>query len=113
MADNASAGGYVLGERWVPLSEFEPKEAQMTVTSTAEAGLEPITGEGAACLGDPLLAVLWLGQTCARLGDPLRAGEVVLSGALAPMAELTPGTHVEVTVTGLGSVTVSREEAGR
>lgn len=111
VADNASAGGYVLAPTWVPLADVEPREATMTMTVTGHE--EPITGEGSACLGDPLEAVLWLARTCARLGDPLRAGEVVLSGALAPMAPLDPGTRVRVEVSGLGSVEVSRaDDAG-
>lgn len=109
VADDASAGGYVLGAPWVPLAEFEPREARMTMTVT---GHEPIRGRGSACLGDPLEAVLWLARTCAHLGDPLRAGEVVLSGALAPMRDLAPGCRAEVAIEGLGSVSVSRAEKG-
>ena len=48
---------------------------------------------GAATLGDPLNALAWLAEASIAVGDPLRAGEVVLSGALGPMAALTAGDY--------------------
>ena len=62
------------------------------------------TGSGAACLGDPLVAVQWLARTAAALGQPLRAGEVVLSGALGPMVPVTPGETYAAVISGLGEV---------
>jgi hypothetical protein len=44
-------------------------------------------GTGADCLGDLLLAVTWLARAAVHYGSPLRAGDVVLSGALGPMAD--------------------------
>ena len=41
------------------------------------------TGAGAAALGSPVNAVAWLANTLGRLGIALKAGEVILSGALA------------------------------
>ena len=50
------------------------------------------SGNGAACLGDPLEALRWLAVQCHRFGDPLRAGHVVLSGALGPFVPFAAGT---------------------
>ncbi|MFE4590332.1 2-keto-4-pentenoate hydratase [Streptomyces laurentii] len=104
VADNASAGGYVLGTRRVPLTGFDPVAAEMTMTVDGET---VSTGSGAACLGDPVAAVVWLARQARELGEPLRAGQVILSGALGPMRPVTPGTAVHATVTGLGSVSVT------
>jgi 2-keto-4-pentenoate hydratase len=65
------------------------------------------SGQGTACLGDPLEALAWLAGTAARFGDPLRAGDVVLSGALGPMAVLRPGTAVHADIGPLGGVSVT------
>jgi 2-keto-4-pentenoate hydratase len=51
------------------------------------------TGTGAACLGHPLNAVLWLAQPSGRLGDPLQAGELVLSGTPARSSPSPPATR--------------------
>jgi 2-keto-4-pentenoate hydratase len=73
----------------------------MTMTSD---GVVTSTGTGAACLGDPLEALRWLASTARDLGQPLRAGQVVLSGALGPMVPVEPGSVVVADITGLGRV---------
>jgi 2-keto-4-pentenoate hydratase len=59
-------------------------------------------GSGAACLGHPLRAAYWLARTMAARGKPLREGEVVLSGALGPMAVVKNGDQVSVRIGGVG-----------
>jgi 2-oxo-3-hexenedioate decarboxylase/2-keto-4-pentenoate hydratase len=107
VADNASAGAYVLGTERRTLAEFDPVTVAMSMSIDGE---EVSTGVGAASLGDPVNAVVWLARTARELGTPLRAGQVVLSGAMGPMRPVTPGATVISTVTGLGSVTVSFSE---
>lgn len=104
VADNASAGGYVLGSAHRRLDEFDPRGVSMRMTVT---GQEESTGVGSDCLGDPLLAVQWLARQARELGDPLRAGEVILSGALGPMRAVAPGAVADATISGLGTVSVS------
>ncbi|MGH3468648.1 MAG: 2-keto-4-pentenoate hydratase, partial [Thermocrispum sp.] len=109
IADNASSGLYALGEREVPLSEFEPVEVAMTMRLDGEQASE---GSGAACLGDPLNALLWLARTAREFGEPLRAGQVVLSGALGPMAPVPPGASVHAELTALGPVSAEFDRGG-
>ncbi|SMH46387.1 2-keto-4-pentenoate hydratase [Azospirillum agricola] len=101
IADNASSGLYVLGNEPKPLAGLDLRLCGMVM----EMGGEPVsTGAGLACLGHPLNAVLWLAQTMARVGRPLKAGDTVLSGALGPMVPVAWGSVVEARVEGLGSV---------
>ncbi|MAP64353.1 MAG: 2-keto-4-pentenoate hydratase [Microbacterium sp.] len=106
VADNASSARFVLGRTRLPLSEFSPRDVEMVLHVN---GATASTGDGAACLGDPVNALVWVAQTAARLGDPLRAGEVVLSGALGPMVPLTPGAVVTAQIGALGEVSVTAE----
>ena len=102
VADNASSGVYVLGTERRTLHEVEPVAVTMSMQID---DTEVSTGNGAACLGDPLEAVVWLARTARELGQPLKAGQVILSGALGPMAPVEAGSTVSVTVSGLGTVT--------
>ena len=101
VADNASSAAYVLGSSPRKLSEFDLRMCGMAMTSRGE----PVsTGAGVACLGNPLNALLWLARTMARVGSPMRAGDLVLSGALGPMAPVKPGDIFETRINGLGTV---------
>jgi 2-keto-4-pentenoate hydratase len=101
IADNASSSAYVLGSTPRKLSEFDLRMCGMVLQRRGE----PVSvGAGAACLGNPLNAVVWLARTMAALGTPLRAGDLVLSGALGPMVPVAPGDVFEARINGLGSV---------
>lgn len=100
VADNASSGLFVIASRGLALSEAEPRDVTLRLTVNGEVAS---AGTGAACLGDPLTALEWLARTAARFGDPLRAGEIVLSGALGPMVAVAPGDSVRVEISGLGT----------
>ncbi|MCD5422705.1 fumarylacetoacetate hydrolase family protein [Rhodococcus pyridinivorans] len=104
IADNGSSGLYVLGEKWLTLNEFEPRDVAMRLFSGEELVSE---GTGAACLGDPLEALAWLARTARDYGHPLRAGQIVLSGALGPMVPTPPGTVIRADLTSLGTVTAT------
>ncbi|MEM7137346.1 MAG: fumarylacetoacetate hydrolase family protein [Myxococcota bacterium] len=103
IADNASSGFYALGGPAAILDEVDL--AGCTMRMEVNGSLASV-GEGRACLGSPLHALRWLAETSAGLGDPLRAGEVVLSGALGPMVAVRPGDHVRAGIEQLGVVTV-------
>ena len=109
VADNASSGLFVLGTRRLSLSEVEPVDIAMTMR--LDGGIAS-QGSGAACLGDPLNALAWLARTAADLGDPLRAGQVVLSGALGPMIPTPPGTRIsaDLGLLGLVNATFSQKD---
>lgn len=109
IADNASSGLFVLGGSPKRIDAFDLRLAGMVLE---ENGDGVSFGCGAACLGNPLNALAWLARTMAAAGQPIRAGEVVLSGALGPMVPARPGHVYEARINGLGTATVAfaREE---
>ncbi|HEX3957827.1 MAG TPA: fumarylacetoacetate hydrolase family protein [Trebonia sp.] len=104
IADNASAGMYVLGDRPVLLRDVDLRMAGMVIERRGE---QVSTGIGAACLGHPLHAAVWLADTLARLGRPLGAGDTVMTGALGPVTPVEPGDVLEARIDGLGDVRVA------
>lgn len=101
IADNASSGVYVLGTTPRRLQDFDPRLCGMLMTRNGQAAS---LGVGAACLGNPLIAALWLARKMVEVGSPLKAGDVVMTGALGPMVPAEPGDTMVCEIAGLGSV---------
>lgn len=106
VADNGSSAFFVLGEERKPLAGLDLLTCGMVLEVN---GAIASHGAGAACLGHPLNAAAWLARTLATQGDGLRAGDILLTGALGPMVTLNPGDHVSATIGGLGGVQFSFE----
>ncbi|ABL82281.1 MULTISPECIES: fumarylacetoacetate hydrolase family protein [unclassified Nocardioides] len=107
VADNASSGLFVVGADGHPLDELEPRDVVMSLTINGE---ERSSGTGLACLGDPLEALRWLAVQAHRFGDPLRAGHLILSGALGPFVPFAPGDRVVATISGFAPLSVTFTE---
>lgn len=101
IADNASSGVYVLGLEPRKLGQVDLLTCGMDFRKN---GVTESVGSGAACLRHPLLAAHWLARTMYRLGSPLKAGDVILSGALGPMFPLAQNDQLTLSISGLGSV---------
>lgn len=104
IADNASAGGYVLGTTPRSLRDVDLRLCGMVLTRNGE----PVSlGVGAACLGHPLNAVWWLARKMIEVERPLRAGDLVLSGALGPMIPMRAADHFIAEIQGFAPLIVN------
>ena len=103
VADNASCGVFVLGDRAVSPFEVDLNTCGMVLEKNGEV---VVTGAGAAALGSPLNAVAWLANTMGALGIALKAGEVILSGALGAMVPARKGDQFRMSIGGLGECSV-------
>ncbi|MGF6282831.1 2-keto-4-pentenoate hydratase [Pseudomonas silensiensis] len=108
VADNGSSAGFVLGRQSHGLAGLDLYSCGMVLEVN---GAVASVGAGAACLGHPLKAAAWLARTLAAAGEPLRAGDIVLTGALGPMVSLNPGDSVMAKIGGLGTVAFSYGDA--
>lgn len=101
IADNASSGLYALGTEPRTLDQLDLRLCGMVMERRGEL---VSAGVGAACLGHPLNAALWLARKMVEVGRPLKEGNVIMSGALGPMVAVEAGDVVDTTIGGLGSV---------
>jgi len=104
VADNASCGVFVLGDKRTAPRELDLASVRLDVLRN---GLAAGSGLGSAVQGHPAEAVAWLANTLGRFGIPFRAGEIILSGALAPLVPASAGDRFELTIEGLGAASVS------
>ncbi|MES9813150.1 MAG: 2-oxopent-4-enoate hydratase [Candidatus Thiodiazotropha sp.] len=103
VADNASCGLFVLGDKAVDPRKVDLATAGMVVEKNGEL---LSTGAGAAALGSPVNCVAWLANTLGSFGIPLKAGEVILSGSLVPLEPVVAGDFMRVEIGGIGSASV-------
>jgi 2-keto-4-pentenoate hydratase len=108
IADNASSAAFVLGGAAKKIDQLDLRLCGMRLDHRGEA---VSSGCGGACLGNPLNALTWLARKMLKLEQPLREGQVILSGALGAMVPVTAGEVYEANISGLGSVSAifSRE----
>lgn len=104
VADNASCGVFVVGGTRADPRALELAAARMEMWRN---GQPCGSGTGAAVQGHPAEAVAWLANTLGALGMPLRRGELVLSGALAPLVPVQTGDRFDMTIEGLGGCSIS------
>lgn len=109
VADNGSSAFFVLADQGLPVAGLDLEGAAMTMTVNGEVAS---TGIGAAALGNPLNAAAWLARTLAAAGEPLKAGDILLAGALGPMVTLAAGDEVRAEVVGIGTCSFTFAGAG-
>ncbi len=103
IADNASASHWVVGHQPVKLENIDLLNCKMVMKNKGKIVSE---GIGKNCLGSPINATLWLAQQMVKIGKPMRAGDLILTGALGPMVNVQAGDDFHVTIEGVGEVSV-------
>jgi 2-keto-4-pentenoate hydratase len=102
VADNASSGGFVVGQSPVPLENLD---LSLTGCVLRRNGRIAGTGAGAAVLGSPLHAATWLANELLGRGAQLEPGHVILTGSVTAAIPVTAGDAVTASFDRLGSVT--------
>lgn len=104
VADNASCGVFVIGRQHTEPSALDLAAAPMQMfRNGAPAG----SGLGSAVQGHPAEAVAWLANTLGAFGIPFKAGELILSGSLAPLVPAAAGDRFTMGIDGLGSCSIN------
>jgi 2-keto-4-pentenoate hydratase len=103
IADNASSGLYVLGATARRLDGIDLAACRMRLL---RGGEEVSSGSGQECMGHPLNAAAWLARKMHENGSALRAGDVLMTGALGRMVPAGPGEQFAAEIEGLGNVSL-------
>jgi 2-keto-4-pentenoate hydratase len=103
IADNASSCRMVIGGRCVKPDALDLRLVGMIMEKNGEL---INSAAGAAVLGNPAQAVAWLANTLADFDVTLKAGEVILPGALTAAITVQAGDSIRATFDHLGSVSV-------
>jgi 2-keto-4-pentenoate hydratase len=106
IADNASSARVVIGNSPKRIDEFDLKLVGMVLEKNGDIVQ---TGAGGAVLGHPAVAVAWLANAVGQYGVSLRAGEIIMPGALCAAADVSAGDLVRASFDGLGTVSVRFE----
>jgi 2-oxopent-4-enoate/cis-2-oxohex-4-enoate hydratase len=107
VADNASCGVFVIGAQHSDPRALDLAAASMQMWKNDEpAG----AGVGAAVQGHPAEAVAWLANTLGAFGIPFKAGELILSGSLAPLVPALAGDRFTMQIEGLGGCSIAFSE---
>lgn len=107
-AINSGARLGVLGKPIAPTPDMADTLGKMLVVMRDQDGKELAKAPGAAILGHPLNAVVWLAQDVAQSGGKLRAGDILSLGSFTPPMPPKPGMTITVTYQGLpGNPSVS------
>lgn len=108
IADNAACEGIVTGAVRIPYGEIDLKGVEMVLYRGEE---ELTRGTGSNVMGDPIYAIQWLAETSIRIGKPLRAGEILLSGSIGLIVDWDPNiTYTAKYSHGLGNVVAHLKE---
>lgn len=102
IADNASSGGVVLGTRGVRIGDLDLRLQGVNVRKNGEL---VATGVGAAVLGSPVNALVWLANTLGKRDVVLKAGQVILPGSMTRSIPVEAGATISADYGALGTVT--------
>lgn len=102
VADAAWCGLVVLGGRPRRLSDLD---LRLEGAALYKNGTVEESGVGAAVMGNPVNAVVWLANKLASFGVSMEPGSVVLSGSFVKAIPFTAGDTITAMFNTLGSVT--------
>ena len=103
IADNGSSARFMLGGRMTPIGAVDMRLTGMTLEQN---GVLISSGTTAEVWGNPAASVAWLANKLGQFGIPLRAGSIVMAGAVTAAVPAKAGDVFTVSFQGIGSVTV-------
>lgn len=104
IADNAAAGGIVMGGR-----TFRPFDVDLrwVGATLSKNGVIEESGVSAAIMGHPAAGIAWLANKLAGVGDHLNQGEILLGGSFTRPIEVAAGDIIQADYGPLGAIGIA------
>jgi len=104
VADNASSGMFLIGDERYKLANLDLPAIEMKLFKNGQL---VNTGHGYDVLGHPAKCVAWLANKLSQYNVVLKAGEVILSGALSAAVPADKGDRFTAEFSNIGKVEVT------
>ncbi len=101
IADYGANSAFIPGPA---INNWQAIDLSKVTVRAAIDGQNSNSGSGAAVLGNPLNALLWLQARLFERGDTLRAGQWVSTGTCLGVIEARAGTSIDVVFDGCGTI---------
>lgn len=103
IADNGSSARFMLGGRMMPVGAVDMRLTGMTLERNGQLLSSGTTAE---VWGNPAASVAWLANKLGQFGIELKAGSIVMAGAVTAAVPAQAGDVFTVSFHGMGSVSV-------
>ena len=107
IADNGSSGRYLLSAAAIAPSDIDVLQQTVALRRNGE-----LINESAAkdALGNPWEFAQWLTSAYIKMGSPLRQGDLLLTGTITPIQELSPNEIWTVSSPGFTDISLTISE---
>jgi 2-keto-4-pentenoate hydratase len=105
IADNASSARLVVGTGQPATAELLGS-LPTALLQLNRNGVTVASGLGSEVLGDPLLGVMWVVARLGELGETIKAGEIILAGAVHASVPLESGVRWSVASAGFDTAEI-------
>ncbi len=103
IADNGSSARFILSEKKIDIHKIDMHHTEMVFERNGEVMNRGVTAE---VWGNPAGAVAWLANALSEYNIELKAGSVILSGALTEAISAQAGDVFTATFCGIGSISL-------
>lgn len=103
VADNASTAAVLVGPEPAPVTSVDLGLMGVVLEKNGDV---VATGAGAAVLNHPFYAVAWLANALLAAGQRLKAGDIILAGAITAAFPVEPGDTVTAHFSGLSPLSI-------
>ncbi len=103
IADNAAFGAYVVGSKKIDIHSVDLYSERALIYKNDQLTQ---TGSFSDVMNGPVNSIIWAANKFNRLGHPLKAGEIILSGSAVSPISIAPNDAFRAEFSTLGNISI-------